>query len=565
MFFGSSILQNNPGFGKAQTIGLVAGLFLLIIALIPDRFLKKKKKEINENFEIITDHIIQFIHNSHKKYILEIIVFLEIVIVYFTNSINHIFPLGYAGLYILISEKISIFPWHIPSIIPFYGPGGIPFAYPPLGMIVGSFFINTLNVQPFVYLRFFPPLMGLFYSIGWYFFVRTITKSRIKGVISVFFLSTMVLVFEYHLTAAGIIRGLALMFLIWGLFWIVKSFQNDRIEKKYILLAGAFFGLTILTHLTYALFFALSLVLIALCKSQKSLNQRIAIVAIIIFIGISISAIWWVPILSEFGISIFKNVLSTHRGLDFMSKLFHPNQTINTALDIFISWGNSHWPGLTLAGIAFALLRRRWFLILWFISSFILIGEGDRFLLIIGSVLLADLLWDILILIYNNKPSKKDQIMIYFAVIFFLVFSWLASFRNIQSKEPVLNTSIIQMSEWLKKQPSKDVYLFISGSENHDLAEWLPYLSRHTPVVGHWGAEWTGNYKTQFYFWEEIGRCAKEQSLSCIEGITNELQSKPDHYIIPNSLETFIQKLESTGEWKLSFINDNFSIYSMKK
>ncbi len=60
----------------------------------------------------------------------------------FSNAFLYGFPMGYAGLFTQMAQQIADANFVLPSMSPFYGPGGIPFAYPPLGLYLLAVFIK---------------------------------------------------------------------------------------------------------------------------------------------------------------------------------------------------------------------------------------------------------------------------------------------------------------------------------------------------------------------------------------------------------------------------------------
>jgi hypothetical protein len=79
-------------------------------------------------------------------------------------------------------------------------------------------------------------------------------------------------------------------------------------------------------------------------------------------------------------------------------------------------------------------------------------------------------------------------------------------FRGIQWTEVALSDDLVEMGTWVKaNSPEASQYLYLGN--DHDVAEWLPYLVRRTPGISPWGAEWTGNYDLQNGLWGELSSC----------------------------------------------------------
>jgi len=65
----------------------------------------------------------------------------------FFAATTHSLPVGEAGLYALMSELVVANRFALPSEVPFYGPGGIPFAYPPVAFCLAAFSTALLDIS----------------------------------------------------------------------------------------------------------------------------------------------------------------------------------------------------------------------------------------------------------------------------------------------------------------------------------------------------------------------------------------------------------------------------------
>jgi hypothetical protein len=79
---------------------------------------------------------------------------------YFYNAIMWPMPKGFAGLYALFAETLANNRYRLLVNVPYYGPGGIPFVYPPLAIYLMAFLTNELHIAPLDYLRFVPAIFS---------------------------------------------------------------------------------------------------------------------------------------------------------------------------------------------------------------------------------------------------------------------------------------------------------------------------------------------------------------------------------------------------------------------
>jgi len=118
------------------------------------------------------------------------------------------------------------------------------------------------------------------------------------------------------------------------------------------------------------------------------------------------------------------------------------------------------------------------------------------------------------------------------------------------------------MATYLKQNtPSDSKYLFIS--EQMDGAnEWLPYLAQRTPTIGHWGAEWLGDYYGKHEIMSKIIQCATKEDWLCIQRVTQKYTSRPSYLsFFRSDFQTLEEKINASGEWKPVFQDQVIIIY----
>ena len=84
--------------------------------------------------------------------------------------------MGYAGLFTQMAQQIASANFRLPLQSPYYGPGSIPFAYPPLGLYLLAVLIK-LTGKYFIFLRLVPPFLSLISLIPLFYLTRELTKS----------------------------------------------------------------------------------------------------------------------------------------------------------------------------------------------------------------------------------------------------------------------------------------------------------------------------------------------------------------------------------------------------
>ncbi len=444
-------------------------------------------------------------------------------------------PIGSAGLYALMAELIQHNHFAIPQTVPYYGPGGIPFAYPPLGFYFMAFFTGPAGIPEMEYLRWAPAIFSILAMSALFLFVKESTEIK-TAFLSVLFVFTSPRLFLFHGEAAGIIRGFAFVFLLFGLYFLSKYTKAQKFRDLF--LGGIFFTLVTLTHLSYAVFFAISTFLI-LMFSKLPLKKKILGVGFVALAGILFSAPWWITILKRYGVEVFMNALQSHNNISFLSTISNPGKFIS---DSWIEFNRylSTTPviiGLSICGLFILLNQKTPLFPFLFLASFF-ISEGDRYQVTIASVLAAASI----VFIINHTKSGGILWKRVSWTFFILILLWINAAPSInkinRTNTVAVNQPFLQLTTWFKTNAEpRQTYLFLSP--NTQMAEWMPYLSESTPAVGTWGGEWIGTYADQFSHLTEIIACGNQLTPACIQ----EMDSKyPSDYLvleISNPEETF--------------------------
>jgi len=161
----------------------------------------------------------------YQKHIPLLVALLLAAPIIFFQAFRYSFPLGYAGMFTLIAEKIAESNFQLPMSIPHYGPAGIPLVYPPLGMYVFALAIK-LGIPIWFYLRVIPAIFTLLSIIPLYYLTLELVESKVASILAVVFVITAPAVYYTHVWAAGLVRALALFFCLAGLFFYVRSLRD---------------------------------------------------------------------------------------------------------------------------------------------------------------------------------------------------------------------------------------------------------------------------------------------------------------------------------------------------
>ena len=473
----------------------------------------------------------------------------------FLNAFRYSFPLGFAGLYTLMAKLIAENHFLLPSQVPFYGPGGIPFVYPPLALYVMAIGIKIVQIPIFTYLKFAPPGFAVLSILPTFFLIKQITKSRAISALAITFFILLPPFYVDNVQSGGVVRGLANLITLSGLYYGYKGIN----EKRYILglVCGFFFGLTLMTHLTYALFFAISIFIFSI--HRKNLLPRLSIAAEVALVGLVISVPWWGRLFSEYGVQIFQSALGSHHNLAFINDLSHFHSLYNT---YFGAFSNITFLGpIVLLGLGYCLYRKRWMVFVWFVVTLFFVSEGGQFVVIVGGIIGAMFLFDA-VQFFSKRLLSKNPYFPNFLMIEILLLSNLLPVLQIAKSRPKISSDMLIMAAWVQSSTDPSAkYLYLSNSEED--MEWLPFLLQRTPAFGHWGAEWTGHYSQQEDLILENIYCSNHPSLNCLSGLIADADMEPEFLIIPkhSGQESLASQILSVWKWPLVYQNDSYWVW----
>jgi hypothetical protein len=333
-----------------------------------------------------------FFTKIYRQVTPDIIVLLPILAVYsvlvFYYKIWSPYPDKPVGLYALIAETIAKAGFAFPKSIPFYGPGGIPFAYPPLAFYLMAFVNVYFKVSPFAYMRFAPSLFLVVSIIPLYLLVMAMGGSRRQAAIAAGFMGTSygIIINQYY--SPGICRGVALVLMLYCLYFAYLAFFAPR--KRFVALTLVFLALTTLTHFSYAVFSIIGIITFALFSKKMHFWKRIWICAIMGAGAAVLISPWWLTIISRYGISIFTNLLHTHDNARIISVIHNiPGQLVMLGNSLLTyRFENPVLIGTAILGLALSIASKKYLLPGWLLLSLILVGgDGQRFIAIISALL----------------------------------------------------------------------------------------------------------------------------------------------------------------------------------
>ena len=435
-------------------------------------------------------------------------------VILFANAVRIPMPLGYGGLYSLMAEQVSLGNFFLPQAVPYYGPGGIPFAYPPLGFYLMALALK-LGLSSITYLRFFPPFYTLLSLIPLFLLVKKYAESSLAAGIAVVYTAFSPAFYVMHAWAAGAVRAPALLLLFCGIYLLECARTEDGI--RYALLAGTAGGLTFLTHLFYGVFFTVWALAVVALDLRSFAWKRLFWM---LLAAAGTVAPWVYVLLSRHGLEVFSNALFSHDNVAVLGLLQSPNNWLAwmaAKISTLVTFPLTYL-AMGLGLIQLMVTRQYTVPLLMAISLLVLPSEGARFIVVliailVGASLLNSKLW-------SGRAAPLRYVFGGLTALA-LVIEGVNGIRAIDTTGPGLDPSAFQVAEYVQKHtPAESRYLFVTGQTE---AEWFPYLLKRNPLVSKWGSEWLGTYNEQRLLQSQVSECRDLQSLECLRELHFEI------------------------------------------
>lgn len=479
--------------------------------------------------------------------IVGVLVFVPVYAVYL---LTHPYPSLGGGLFLMMGEEIAAHGYTLPTEIPHYTPGGIPFSYPPLMLfVVGS--LLDIGAPPLALTRLLPGVLVACALIIYAVATTELLQSPQQGAFAAIVVATAPPVLHLTLTAGGTVRAAALLFTSAGIYTGVRLFKTG--STRWLLASMGLFGATLLTHPLYTIFFGTSYLVfyIWLDRTARGLLRG----AVVAAGGVVLAAPWWLPVASTHGFAVFLQASATHDGIGYLS-WYQEFPTESGSVP-------SPWPFLSILGGLFLLVRRRPLLPTWFLATGLLTGR-DEFLLVIGAMMAAALLFEEVIPILRRIENallgalqardktprglhacKRLAVRLrasgpHVCVLALLITGSIATYGTASAAEYVagggpneelpmfVHNSDMEATEWVRSNTTENASFVVIG----DVAEWFPLFTDRTNLVVPQGSEWKGTRDHQMHIRSQLRSC---RDASCLTTQFDRFNLSPDYVYLTAS------------------------------
>jgi len=472
------------------------------------------------------------------------------------------FPINDGGMFHRMVEDLIASGFRLPTHTE-YNQLNIPFAYPPLPFYLAGFVSRFLQLPLIEVIRWLPALISLLTIPAFFWFARLLLFDENKAAFGTLFFAFMPRSFEWLIMGGGLTRAPAALFFILFAGFLIKAFR-DR-QRRSILYASLAGGLILLSHPERSLH-ALSMGLFFFLFFARS--KRGLIDALLIGAGTALVSLpWWGLSLLRFGLEPL--LQASRAGGD---------RALFWAAPLLLNFSDETIPltaFLGVIGIMFELSRRRWFLPLWVLLTFLTDPRSAphviplQFSLLAGSAVVEMIIPVLSPGTYpDNLFSKAGKLVTAYILIIGLVnglFSatTLARIRLSEAEQKALT--------WISQNvPSGRSFLIYPSESNlalSPLLEWFPALTSQTSLSTQQGREWLSGPLHSDAFGprsEEWLACAQFGE-ECLEAWMSSSGQALDYVLIstrvPNNAARLSHSLQGSAGYKLIYQNPQIEIY----
>ncbi|WP_416841711.1 ArnT family glycosyltransferase [Haloferax sp. DFSO52] len=464
--------------------------------------------------------------DSHIWFVFALVAGVVVSTVYL---LTHQYPAYGAGLYLEIATQIRAHDYALPATVPYYT-DGIPLAYPPLQFVVVAV-LTDLGISGMAVSRYLPALVTVLYLVPYYGIASRLLRTRRQAGVATLIFAITPPVLQWHLSAGGIVRASAFFLALCGVYAGTRLFV-DR-HWRWTSFGAVCFALTILSHPVYTVFFGVSWLVLyaAFDRSVRGLLSG----ALVAISGVVMSAPWWWKVASRHGWQVFTRAAGSHSGLAggvgrLLDQFVYPfDPTIVTIF--FVA-------SFVAAGVLVA--RKQYFLPVWLVVLAYTLGK-ERFQFVPGAMMIATVLFGVVIPRVSDELSGKldaRQSMAVVATVVIVLGTAIGGFyagsalgaahHGSPSLPPFMDDDDREAMQWAEANTGPNATFVVLS----DAAEWFPYYTNRSILVGPWGAEWESpeQYYDQLSAFKNGSSC---ENASCVSKSMASVGATPDYLYVP--------------------------------
>ncbi|WP_158055643.1 ArnT family glycosyltransferase [Halorussus halophilus] len=488
------------------------------------------------------------------------------------------YPTALGGLYLEFTTQILAHNGLLPSHIPGYTTGGVPYAYPPLAFYLLAGLQLFPGIDGLLAIRILPKLWWIASILIIYRFAAAYFDSKATGSLAAMFVYLVFGTFGVFRHGGGATRAGLLFTTILGSYLTWRVYASPASDQRWVLYAALGFGLSLLIHplggVTYG-----AVVLTAFLVQNRTIPGFLRGITIAGG-GLAVSFPWWGSVLLMHGPDILIRTALLFFGMyDGGGAVHRANWLLGsfrmvakslavTTFDTTFSTELVFVWYLGLLGIVDQLRHRKVLFGAWML---VFAGLYPRFsflfLLFYAAAGFRRLLeW---IRHHYRRPRYElptslssvaisyGDVVVAALVCGLLISSGVAATGAVNTSPAFLSESHVEAMEWVAAETSADASFVVTSGP----IEWFPYFSNRTILIGFWGVEWKGDeaWRRQLTLTNHIRSCKNPQ---CVTSQVSKLHAKPDYLYISRRKQPGLARAAVTSPtFELVYKNQDAMIF----
>lgn len=445
------------------------------------------------------------------------------------------FPLNDGGLFFQMTTELIANHFKLPLFTSYNGLG-IPYAYPPLAFYLTGGLSQLFGWSLLDVYRVFPAVISILTIPAFYLLAREITRDDNHLAIATLIFSVLPPTYHWVIMGGGVTRSLAFFFSFFALFFTMRLFTRKK--YKYLLAAGLFLSLSILSHPETGFHTALTVPVFWLFLSKN--KQGVLHTFIMAALTIALTAPWWGTVLANHGFDPFKAALLTSEQTDF-------SLYILLNFDLTEEVGIASLAVSGLIGMLLYSAKKDFFLPVWLLFSYVISPRSARLNI---APIIAILAGYTLVLITQwldeRKAERKGtresgnfiQSVTSKILLFVLFFQWFTSALLVIRDNTYIRITAEdrQAFEWIGENTDTESRFVIITNHfwaQDPVSEWFPTLTGRISTATVQGTEWLpeGRYTQAVIEARKLQHCV-DQTPACVQAWMEEAGRDFDYLYI---------------------------------
>ena len=464
----------------------------------------------------------QYTRKNHISYLILLLAVLLGAWIRLTPASIAGFPVNDGGMFYSMIGDVQNNGYALPAFTSYNQAENIPFAYPPFPLYLAAFLSTFFHFSITAILLWLPAWISIAVLLAFYFLAKKLLDSPLQAALAALFFALTPRTISWFLMGGGLTRSFGQLFLMLTAIFAYRLFTGKkRRDLALTILAGA---LVVLSHPEAAVH-TVGIVLLIWCFRAR--NKAAFFDGIIVALGVCVAtAIWWLPVIRQHGITPFLNAAQTgNHSISAWVPLLTFNFTEEPLVQLIAVLG--------LIGLFITIKKRNFFFVAWFILPFIIEPRSATWILtmplaMLTAIAFTDLLLPGLSTIGANpanatpNPSYSRIALIFSG--FIIAYSLLGSYAfALKMGADHLGSADEKAMDWISHNtPPESRFLLLTGAQDpmHDaVLEWFPALTGRESTTTLQGREWTWgkDFIPSLYGYTKLQTCAISSAPECFE------------------------------------------------